>query len=45
MVISAIIKEYDNYVNRVKYAKEALQNSLDAYDSAGNEVKDLTPAA
>lgn len=42
MVISAIIKEYDNYVNRVKYAKEALQNSLDAYDSAGNEVKDLT---
>lgn len=42
MAISAVIKEYDNYVNRVKYAKEALQNSLDAYDSAGNEVKDLT---
>lgn len=42
MAISAVIKAYDNYVNRVKYAKEALQNSLDAYDSAGNEVKDLT---
>ena len=42
MAISAVIKEYDNYVNRVKYAKEALQSSLDAYDSVGNEVEDLT---
>ena len=42
MAISAVIKEYDNYVNRVKYAKEALQSSLDAYDSVGKEVEDLT---
>lgn len=42
LALNAVIKEYDNYVNRVKYAKEALQSSLDAYENTGNEIEDLT---
>lgn len=41
MAISFVVKQFDNYINRIKYAKEALEESKAAYDNAGKEIDDL----
>lgn len=41
MAISFVVKQFDNYINRIKYAKEALEESKAAYDNTGKEINDL----
>ena len=41
MAISFVVKQFDNYINRIKYAKEALEESKAAYDNTGKEIDDL----
>lgn len=42
LAIQAVVKGLDHFINRAKYAKEAMEKAQDAIDDAQNKLKDVS---